>query len=319
MTEDEARRYILSKVAVRRQQVAIAKAIILEACSRAAGSESLMNEVSKRHEAQLPKQVALADNDRLSEQLDAIATALSWRTATIEAIWALVHAGFLIIDGPLHGSAPALGWTMMRGGSGSSSGWSFGELQYQFPTSVRRALSRETTDEYLSDPDLYLRAISIPDIHDDIRRALAEAVACFRAELFTASVVMLGKACEGAWLELGASLLRVIPSAESNAFAKQVDVLEDYNAGPARKIAAVLAIFDRQDVFKQFSITSGVRGQDLRDVSNWSDAVRDSRNTVHFGVTAATPNTYEKVATLLLSTAKNFQILYRLKRAADLT
>jgi hypothetical protein len=49
----------------------------------------------------------------------------------------------------------------------------------------------------------------------------------------------------------------------------------------------------------------------------WSDAVRDSRNTIHFGVAPTTPNTYEKVAALLLGAVPNVRVLYQVKNAAD--
>jgi hypothetical protein len=154
-------------------------------------------------------------------------------------------------------------------------------------------------------------------MHPDVASAFQEAVKCFRNELFTAALAMLGKASEGVWLELGASLLACVPTHQQSKLNKQREVLEDPMKGTFRKIEAVLKMFDRQDIFGQVSASSGIRPRELHRVTVWSDSVRDSRNTIHFGVSPATPNTYEKVAALLIGTAPNVRILYRLKEAAD--
>ena len=51
MGEDEPRKYIVAKAVVRRQQVAIAKAVILRACVCGASSESLITEVLRHNPA----------------------------------------------------------------------------------------------------------------------------------------------------------------------------------------------------------------------------------------------------------------------------
>ncbi|MBU0508883.1 hypothetical protein KKH27_08620, partial [bacterium] len=149
---------------------------------------------------------------------------------------------------------------------------------------------------------MYLHKLGIPNIHAEVASAFQEAVRCFRHELFTAAITMLGKASEGAWLELGASLLAYEQSNRQSVFSKQHAVLEDPMMGTYRKIEAVLTMFDRQDIFSPLSALSGIKPRELRAVAVWSDAVRDSRNTIHFGVSPATQNTYEKVAALLIGT-----------------
>lgn len=132
-------------------------------------------------------------------------------------------------------------------------------------------------------------------MHADVSRAFTEAVKCFRAELFTAALTMLGKASEGSWLELGSALVDRTAPAEAKRFAKQQAALEDPNTGTMKKVEAVITIFEHQDLFADVMKNSAVRPQKLKEVSVWSDAVRDSRNTIHFGVDAAIPNTYEKL------------------------
>jgi hypothetical protein len=207
---------------------------------------------------------------------------------------------------------------VIPGSGGRSGGWSFEELTIPVPTQVRRAPSTiGSNDQFLAEPDLYLHTLGIPNMHAEVASSFREAVRCFRHELFTAALTMLGKASEGAWLELGESLLAYVPSNQQSVFSKQRAVLEDPMMGTFRKIEAVLTLFDRQDIFGPVSALSGIKPRELRTVAVWSDSVRDSRNTIHFGVLPATPNTYEKVAALLIGTAPNVRILYRLKEAAD--
>jgi hypothetical protein len=204
------------------------------------------------------------------------------------------------------------------GSGGTSSGWQFSEYDLPVPSRVRRAPSTiEEPNQFLSEPDLYLHTMGVSTMHPEVSRAFVEAVRCFRQELFTASLAMLGKASEGAWLDLAASLIAVVPAVEEAKYSKQRTILEDPMIGTYKKIEAVLAIFDHQDLFSEISKSSGVRLQELRSVAVWSDAVRDSRNTIHFGVTPATPNTYEKLAALLLGAVANVRVLYRVKDAAD--
>jgi hypothetical protein len=186
------------------------------------------------------------------------------------------------------------------------------------PGRVRRALSVEgTSNQFLTEPDLYLNTLGIPNMHTEVSAAFSEAVRCFRHELFTASVTMLGKASEGAWLELGSSLLAAVAPGQEPKFGKQKAALEDPMIGTFKKIRAVLAIYDHQDVFGSIALDSGIRVEELRSAAVWSDAVRDSRNTIHFGVSPATPNTYEKVAVLLIGAVPNVRVLYRVKAASD--
>ena len=76
-------------------------------------------------------------------------------------------------------------------------------------------------------------------------------------------------------------------------------------------------MYERKDCFPTVATKCGIRPAELRQVEHWSDTLRDSRNTIHFGVAAATPNTYEKVAVLLLASVLNLRALYAIKDAAD--
>jgi len=47
----------------------------------------------------------------------------------------------------------------------------------------------------------------------------------------------------------------------------------------------------------------------------WAHAVRDARNSIHYGVAASLENDYETVAVLILSAVPNLRLVYRLMRA----
>ena len=314
MNESEAKKIVLNRTVVTPQRVVVAKAIVLSACQNTSSSKDLIDAVLDANGVAMPQQVTFQESVDQMPELMILAEALSWSLSAREAIWSLIYGGYLFPLADSHDSTPSVGWTTGR----TSSRWIFNEFTLPVPDQVRRAPSlRGSNDQFLAEPDLYLNTLGIPNMHTEIASAFQEAVKCFRQELYTATLAMLGKASEGAWLELGASLLGYVPDNEQSIFSKQRVVLEDPMMGTFRKIEAVFALFDRQDIFNRLAIVSGIKPRELRAVAVWSDSVRDSRNTIHFGVSPATPNTYEKVAALLIGTAPNVRILYRLKMAAD--
>jgi hypothetical protein len=319
MNQDDAFQRICEQVSVTPQRLVVAKAIVFDKCATSATSGTLLNAVLTANGAEMPKQIVLHQTVDPIPAIAAASDALSWRLAASEALLSLVHFSFLIPLSPPEGSVPHLDWTtIIPGSGGTSGGWGFEEFFIPLPGRVRRAPSLDgTNNQFLSEPDLYLNTFGISNMHRDVAEAFREAVKCFRNDLFTAAVTMLGKASEGAWLELGASLLASLPTGQETKFAKQKAVLEDPMIGTFKKIEAVIAIYEHQDVFRPIVQASGIRLQELRSVAVWSDAVRDSRNTIHFGVSAAIPNTYEKLAALLIGAVANVRILYRLKKAAD--
>lgn len=319
MNPADAESTIRSRVSVTRQRVLIAKAIVFSEATALVTCDDLLNHVFRANAVVVPRPVVLHESVDTNASLAAVADSISWRLATTEAIWSLVHSGLFIAFGDTRMQTASVDWTTaVPGGSGMSAGWQFEDYSFPVPGRVRRSPSSlGKPNQFLSEPDLYLHSMGVPSMHAEVATAFEESVKCFRNELFTASLAMLGKASEGAWLELGASLVALVPSGEESKYAKQRSILEDPMKGTYRKIEAVLTIFDHQELFGQVSKSSGVRLQELRSVAVWSDAVRDSRNTIHFEVAPATPNTYEKLAALLLGAVTNVRILYRVKDSAD--
>jgi hypothetical protein len=298
--------------------VYLTKGLIRSVSAGVISSTSLIDQVLGSNGLQFPAQVCIHPTQRPELQLAQISQAFSWSLAAAEAIWSLISGGSLLPNGPLYEWGKHIGWTdAPPGGGGTTSGWQFPELSISFPVTVRSAPSISgSADLTLMNGDIYLRNLGVSGMHQDISDAIHEAIKCFRAELFTASVAMLGKASEGAWLELGKALVDWFPNAAASKIAKQVQVLEDTNASTIKKIEAVKDIYNHRDITSQLEQESEVPIGELRNISVWSDAIRDSRNTIHFGVAPAMPNTHEKVSALLIGAVPHLRVLYKLRNTA---
>lgn len=319
MSPDQAEKLIRSRIVVSPQKVTIAKAIVLDLAKGIVSSDELIAGVLRANAIVLPRPVVLHASVDSQAMAAAAGEALSWQLAATEAIWSLIHSGLLFALTESRGDTATVDWTTVVPGSGGmSSGWRFEECLLPVPGRVRPAPSLGGVgDQFLSEPDLYLNSLGVDVMHPEVRSAFREAVKCFRSELFTAALAMLGKASEGAWLELGEALLKMVPAGDGDKFARQRRTLEDPMLGVFRKMEAVINIYENQETFAVVSKSAGIRVQELRSVIVWSDAVRDSRNTIHFGVEPATPNTYEKLAALLIGAGPNVRILYSIKASAD--
>src|SRR5262249_54271431 len=87
-----------------------------------------------------------------------------------------------------------------------------GEYTMAFPHSVTTSRINDA-NHALASPDLYLAELNIAELHEDVRASLEEAAQCFRHELYLSSVVMIGKAAEDAWTQLGQALAGMLPRA----------------------------------------------------------------------------------------------------------
>jgi hypothetical protein len=322
MNPEQAEKELRARIAVTPQRVTIAKALLLEAVGDSAiNTDELLTSVVKTNGAPwpLPKLVIHGSVDTLSG-VKAVADAVSWRLAAIEAMWALIHSGFIFCMAGVRDQEISVDWTTVAPGSGggTSAGFRLPETALPVPDRVKRAPSfAHRRTQFLAEPDLYLHTFGVDNMHSQVSESFAEAVRCFRAELYTASLTMLGRASEGAWLELGEALLRLVPATEERKYSKQRDALEDPMLGTMKKVGAVITMYEHQELFGAVANASEVKLQELREVANWTDTVRDSRNTIHFRVDAAVPNTYEKLGVLLLGAVPNVRTLYRTKAAAD--
>jgi len=320
MNEKEAEEYIKNKINVTKQLVTIAKANLLKLVDNEIGSETLIQTFLKSIDKQIPEKIILNPAIDPIPYLEKAADSISWRAAASEAIWQLIHENYLIpTTSDLCNDSLSLEWTTIYQRSGGmSSGWSFNEFFIRAPTRLRRPLSHNSNSpEFLVSPDLYLHNLSIPNIHPEVAASLQEAVKCFRQELFTSSITMLGRASEGAWIELGSALFSILPPNELKQVTKPKNDFDNPAFGVGKKIEIVVSLFSRQDLFLIIAEESGVTLSDLRQSANWSTTLQDARNIIHFGNTPAIPTTYEKVAVFLLGAVPHLRVLYNIISSAN--
>jgi hypothetical protein len=182
---------------------------------------------------------------------------------------------------------------------------------------VKLAPSRSTQqNQPLSNPDLFLHELNIPNLHKEVEEALCEAVRCFRHELYLACLAMLGRSSEGAWIELGLKLAKAVERHSLKDAEKIRKTQQNVFEGVGKKITKTVQAYERIDL-EDLRKQSGVTLQDLRNSVVWADVVRDSRNSVHYGAKLAMSNSYEKVAALLIGAVPHLRILYRIHDAVD--
>ena len=318
MNDSEAKKTILSKVGVSHQQVAMSKAFMVR--NFVPKALEMIDQLQESVDVRMPQEVIIHDSVDIEATLADVAGVISWRLAAAEAIWGLIHSGVFIKDTEsLTVVIPSVKWTTVPtgGGSGTSSGWRFDEVCLSVPPQLRMAPSMAAHGHQpLTDPDLFLAELSIPDLDTEVEEAIREAVRCFRHELHVACLAMLGKASEGAWLDLGLTLCGVIPADKAKEAEKIRSRLVDPFVGVGKKILEVLKLYESTILSADIIKISGVRPQDLRNAVVWADTVRESRNSVHYGVEPAMSNSHEKVGTLLIAAVPHLKLLYAVKSAA---
>jgi hypothetical protein len=333
MSPDEAGQFIAERIRVERADVAAIKSFAVSSVDavlaenendRAAGALLVQNlALAWLKHAKLgapwSRQTATDYHHRLpgidigsanaEVQLTQAARALSNVMAAHEAVWELVQAGELLPIGSLGVWRPdGFGWQTPSGGGG---------ITIPGPTStaperIMRAPWRRQSIGALWDADLYARDLPV-DLHPGILEALREAVECFRRDLFLPCLAMLTAAAEGMWTETGTALLGAAARHDKD-MKKLEDALTADRGGLSWLVSSAAAAYARKDLFGPVQKASGAH--DLAAEQQWTDAVRDGRNVLHWGVGTVTANSYSKVATLLQVAPLRFKTLADVRRAA---
>lgn len=248
---------------------------------------------------------------------------ISWSIAFSYAVLELINANQLIsTSAHLAPNNITVQYSSLVSGRGGDKGsWTFTNLAIPTPSKVIRPLYKgELSNFTLFDPDLFIEHMEIPNSHEDVREALSDTIVCFKQELYRPSLTMLGKALEGAWIELGVSLAGY--AAQRGHDVEKNEALQDKlrsRENFSNKVEKVIQLYGSHhkdwydDIRKETNIQSG----QLAGLHNWSDLIRKSRNAIHFGVKLDTEINYEKTAVILLASIDNFKLIYSLKGAAD--
>ena len=311
MNSDILKSQIVEKVSVTSQMVSYSKSFFIS--NFQSDTRILISDLLQNVEASLPDQIVIHSTVSTDEPVSNAAKAISWKLAGYEAIWSLIGNGhFLITSESNHIENINISWTtVIPGSGGTSSGLTFDDYHIPIPLKVclrPSGLSRQ--DQPISDPDLFLHELNIEGLDIDIEVSLSEAVKCFKHELFLGCLALLGRASEGAWIELGKALANKYPENMSQNGNKLMMSMEDPFIGIGKKISLVLKAYERKDIFGDLYKISGVRPLELKSCVVWSDSVRESRNSIHYGANPAMTNSYEKVAALLIGTVPNLKTIY---------
>ncbi len=313
--QTEVQSVISSGVTVTKAEIASARAYILRHFDPR--PRTMLTQLLADFGAAPPRRLILDDSVPVEPQIKQSIAWITWQLSFAEALWTLVNSGVLIISSrDLDELQAHLEWTTGH----YSSGWSFPQHVITIPTAVRFAPSFDNTASALATSDLYIQDLGIADLHAEVETALRQAVACFRHDLYLPCLAMLAKASEGAWTELGLSLLKCNAEHPNLRAEKRLairDSLLSPDSSIVKRIRLVVDLYEKQDVFMEVKERCQVGIQVLREVSIWSNVVRDSRNAVHYGAEPASENSYEKTAALLMAAVPSLRTIYSIRRAAE--
>jgi hypothetical protein len=240
---------------------------------------------------------------------------IGYKACFCEAVYSLIHAGLFIPEGNHITIETHIGYTSIRPGfreGGSSAGWHFPLWNYDIPGRIRLSGFIQETNSVIATPDLFLKQLNISNLNSEVQDALYDAIRCFRVELYTPCLAMLLKATEGAWTELGLSMIDSLPPDQQNKHKKLKEEITSPYTSIAKIIKEVVKLYEKQDLFGGLRGKSGINLEKVRDAAEWSDRVRENRNAVHYGFSMDFPNNYEKVATILLGVPTHFKTIYGL-------
>jgi hypothetical protein len=147
------------------------------------------------------------------------------------------------------------------------------------------------------DADLFLISITSSPINPDISTFLRDAVECFRHDLFRPTIVMLGAANEGVWIELGRKVATVLPPGPTQ-FQRDgfLENIENPRISIAAKQELICESFSHVPPEKQKLWRKG----ELQECKEFAKYLREDRNALHFGKSPVHDDTFAKTAVLML-------------------
>lgn len=311
MSPDDGKEAVLERLKVSRADIAAAKSFVVSTTEHSV--PNLLDQWTTSNEVSCPEPLILRGDD-VDDDLRKAARYLSLRLAGAYALWELICAGFIFPAGDILEETPTIEYTTVIPGSGGhSGGWGFGNLIFSYPVRIYRPVEAAQSSVF-TDGDLYLQELSLIDLQPGIEEALREAVRCFRYDLFTGTVAMLGAASEGIWVELGRALVNACPN--SSKSLKIEKALDGSSRGVGYLVKQIIEICEDRnetgDILKQANKTLA----ELHSAALWWDTVREARNVLHWGVDPTFANSFDKVSVLMLSAASHLRTLWKIRTAA---
>ncbi len=318
MREQQFKEAVLQYVVVSNPLILLAKQFLVSQIDEVTDTKNLLEIFTSMHGKSNPGTISFYDSPT-HEQIKQTAQYISYGLAYCEAVWSLIHSGYYYgsLDRHYH-FRPDIKYTHLQHNGSSNLSIIFDNASLLIPHILVIQFSKRKKDgpEFvLFNPEIYANEIG-SNIHKDVHEALEDSISCFRQELYRPAVTLLGKAVEGAWVELGISLYNYADDQIKGA-EKQKEKLKN-ESNFMNRIQHVISLYEsRQDIFIEVIKQTGVKPHQLKEIYFWSDVVRDSRNAIHYGIHPKIPNTYEKTAVLLMSASSHLKTLYHLKNNAD--
>lgn len=308
MTREEIQEAVYRRVVITDQTITVMKGLLLKHFDT--DTDTMLRDALKVQHAERPAPNTKFDADGPMEELILnVSNYLLWWVSAVEALHQLFGSGVLI---PTSDRNHRPNLNLVYQDRGYSAGIDFPSLDPPpYPHTVMR--TKRTDDGLiLSDPNLYVGSVIAGVENPEIYDALKESIKCFRTELFLASVVMLGKASEGSWIEFGKAIALKISSAEGRETFR--DMLNNPNQSFAAKLRKVMSQYERaQHLYKPTAKKLNVSLDDVRLAHQWSELVRDTRNSVHHDSDPNLVPTFENVSTLLLCGSRHLNVLHTLR------
>lgn len=310
MDLEHAKAAILESVAISSADMAAAKTALIEESEQ---RTQVLVERWVKASGDYPSKVMIR-GEHVLDDLNKVARGLSLKLAGFYAVWELIASGYVMPAGQIETEVPNVEWTTVTPGSGGhSSSWRFPELTYSYPDRILRRTATARRVPF-TDGDLYLREIGLENLHPGIEEALREAARCFRFDLYTSTVAMLGAASEGVWTELGNALVAAKPG--ESKIQKVERELDTPSRGIGSLVKAIEQACEDQGQSGDILRAAGATLQDVRVAILWWDTVRESRNVLHWGAQPAVANSFDKVSMLMVSAVPHLRTLWEMRNAA---
>ncbi len=306
MNPDQVKEQIDKRIVVTHHTLATAVAF-MEANGRGSTSESqkLVNSFCAEMGSKEPPEVRWGSGIDPEAAIEAAASYLSAWLSAVEAIWALLNQGYFL---PVSDCASVIPHLRYRT-DGQSGGWNFwSDLRIPSQVCLAPSVRYNGQSRIFMRPNDIILPIARGKADPEIIEAVQDALDCFQKHLFRPTVVMLGKAAEGAWAEVGISLSNKLRESKMGDQIKQGDIKF------VTLVKNASNLYSRKEL-EELRKGAGVSPEQLAESAQWTSLVREARNAIHFGYKPTVPNTYEKVALLLLDGVTQFDRLYRIKVA----
>ncbi len=308
---------IAAYICVNSHKVTLAKRFILNQQENILVSEKILNDFLKKENQELPKTIINHKDYPLKPQLQSLADYLSFKIAFCEAIYELININHFIPCGSFDSIKDHIQETTDVGNGGSTAGISLDEFVIPVPSKLIKPFSKRCQECLLYDSDMYCNEMKIENADKEVVLAIKESVKCFKHLLFQPAIMMLGRALEGAWIEMGLSLIRFY---KCNLKSEDREKLENKLLGLdsfSWKVNEIVKLAEKKDVYKEIYDESCLSLMDIREAQIYTQIFLESRNIIHYGAKISLPNTYEKVSMLLIGATRYFPILYRIKKTID--